>query len=259
MKSRSLIVLFISVISYTVSSNTFDWGKTGHRVTGQIADMYLKKRTKKKIRALLKGKSLAYVSTFADDIKGDPKYKKYSPWHYVNFSFDKKYNQENASPNGDLIKGIQKCILILKDEKASEADKVFYLKMLVHFIGDLHQPLHVGRSEDKGGNLIQVQWFNKGSNLHKVWDSGMIDQYGMSYSELAENITLSIKEDHNVIGGEIIEWATETQSIAKELYKTVSNGQQLAYNYMYTHFDIVQVQLFKGGIRLANILNDIFS
>lgn len=130
----------------SIASNCFsaeyDWGKTGHRATGEIAEMYLSKKAKRKITALLNGQGLALVSTFADDIKSDKQYKKYSPWHYVNFDFGKKYKQEVPSEYGDLIQGIEKCITVLKSETSSNDDKAFYLKLLVHFIGDLHQPLH---------------------------------------------------------------------------------------------------------------------
>ena len=110
---------------------------------------------------LLDGQSIAAVANFGDDIKADKKYAKYSPWHYVNFPADKKYTEVTPSPEGDLIQGIQECERIIKDENSSREDKVFYLKMLIHLVGDLHQPMHVGRLEDKGGNDIELKWFGK--------------------------------------------------------------------------------------------------
>ncbi len=259
MNIRNVFMLVVLLISSSVFSNTYNWGKTGHRATGQIAEAHLTKKAKRSIALLLNGQSLALVSTFADEIKSDKHYKEYSPWHYVNFSFGKKYGEEAPSEFGDLVQGIEKCITILKDDKSSIDDKQFYLKMLVHFIGDLHQPLHVGRGEDKGGNDIQVQWFRDGSNLHRVWDSNMIDYYGMSYTELSFNKDKLSKNQISAIeSGNILDWVHESQALAKKVYASANTGEKLGYTYMYYNFPIVRTQLQKGGIRLATILNDIF-
>ncbi|KAA1242818.1 S1/P1 nuclease [Aquimarina sp. RZ0] len=259
MNTRYLLFLMLFCFSFNGFSFGEDWGKTGHRATGEIAESYLTKKAHRNIRALLDGHGLAFVSIYGDEIKSDDQYKKFSPWHYVNFALDKKYGEETPSELGDLIKGIEKCIEVLKSDTSTHEDKVFYLKMLVHFMGDLHQPLHVGRGEDKGGNDIQVRWFKEGSNLHRVWDSDMIDYYGMSYTELSENADeLSSVEIKNIERGDILDWVYESQDIAKDVYASANVGEKLGYKYVYTYFPVVRSQLQKGGIRLAKILNDLF-
>ncbi|MBP2832244.1 S1/P1 nuclease [Aquimarina sp. U1-2] len=259
MKFKKGAVWIIMLISVTGFALDYDWGKTGHRVTGQIAEAHLSGKAKRNLAALLEGQSLAMVSTFADEIKSDKKYKKYHPWHYVNFPFDKKYGETSPSASGDLVQGIDKCIAILKDEQASTYDKQFHLKLLVHFIGDLHQPLHVGRAEDKGGNDIQVRWFKDGSNLHRVWDSDMIDHYGMSYTELSLNrAALTKTEIEDIQKGSVIDWVHESQNLAAQVYQSAAIGEKLGYAYMYRNFTMVRTQLQKGGLRLAKVLNDIF-
>ena len=259
MNNRALLVtLLIFTLSFKIAY-AYDWGKTGHRATAQIAESYLTKKTKKKINKLLDGQGLAIVSTFADDIKSDRDYKSYSPWHYVNFDFDKKYGEEKPNEFGDLVSGINKCVSVLKNESSTDDEKRFYLKMLVHFIGDLHQPLHVGRGEDKGGNDIQVRWFDEGSNLHRVWDSDMIDNYKMSYSELAANADEFSNDELNAVkDGDILDWIYESQSLAMKIYASAEVGEKLGYRYMYDYFPIVREQIQKGGIRLAKVLNEIF-
>ncbi|GAA4274395.1 S1/P1 nuclease [Aquimarina gracilis] len=259
MNIRNTVLIIITLFSLNSFSASFDWGKTGHRVTGEIAEVHLTKKAKRAISSLLDGHGLAFVSTFADEIKSDKNYKGYSPWHYVNFPFDKKYGEDKPSEFGDLVQGINKCIAVLKDTTSTIEDRQFYLKMLVHFIGDLHQPLHVGRGEDKGGNDIQIQWFNEGSNLHRVWDSDMIDYYGMSYTELSLNRDeLSETQIEEIKKGSILDWIHESQGLAKKVYATANVGEKLKYEYMYYNFPIVRKQLQKGGIRLAKVLNDIF-
>ncbi|GAA4276518.1 S1/P1 nuclease [Aquimarina mytili] len=259
MNLRIKSVLVVVLITSFAYSSEYDWGKTGHRATGQIAECYLTKKAKKNIALLLKGKSLAFVSTYADEIKSDERFRPYSPWHYVNFSFEKKYGEEKPSEFGDLVQGINTCIQVLKNEESSNDDKEFHLKMLVHFIGDLHQPLHVGRGEDKGGNDIQVRWFNDGSNLHRVWDSDMLDYNGMSYTELSKNTDrLSKAQTKALEEGTILDWVYESQKLAKKVYASANVGEKLGYKYMYDHFYTVRTQLHKGGIRLAKILNEVF-
>lgn len=254
--------LFTSLlcVSFTILARIPEWGKTGHRTTGQIAENYLSPKAKREVKAILNGHSLAFVSIYADEIKSDDKFKKYGPWHYVNFPFDKKYNEVTPSEKGDLVIGIQKAISALKDSNTTDDEKTFYLKMLVHFVGDLHQPLHVGRSEDKGGNMIQVRWFDEGSNLHKVWDSDMIDYYGMSYSELSKNCdTLTLDQISEIEKGNLLDWVAESQELAQKVYNSATKGEKLGYTYVYNYFPLVRQQLQKGGIRLAKILNDIYS
>ena len=186
MKVSVLFFLMIGQMAWGIAPV---WSKTGHRVIGEVAQEHLDGKTKRAIKKLLDGQRLAAVSNFADEIKADSIYGKFSSWHYVNIPKGKKYGDEAPFRYGDLVTAIAECTRIIKDKASSKVDRIFYLKMLIHFIGDLHQPMHVGRLEDKGGNDIQVQWFNKGSNLHKVWDAHIINDYVMSYTELATKLS----------------------------------------------------------------------
>ncbi len=258
-KSVCILIAFLGVF-LTSNAKSPDWGQTGHRTVGKIAEQYLDKKAKKEIAKILDGQSLALVSTFGDDIKSDKRYKDFSSWHYVNMPFGVKYEDSEKNPGGDLVSGIAKCKAVILDKNASKDDKAFYLKLLVHFIGDLHQPMHVGRAEDKGGNAIQIQWFNNGTNLHSLWDSKMIDSFQMTYTEMAQNADEISKEQIKYLQqGTIADWANETQTFAIKAYASTEVGEKLSYNYMYDNFGIVRSQLQKGGIRLAKVLNDLFS
>lgn len=259
MKIKLLLLIPFFFISKSSSEEAVFWGQNGHRVTGKIAEKHLTRRAKRKIDKLLKGESLAFVSTYADEIKSDRSYSEYYPWHYINMDLDETYATAEKNPQGDLVTGINKCITVLKDENSSDEDKAFFLKLLVHFVGDLHQPMHIGQREDKGGNTIQVQWFGKGTNLHAVWDTKMIEEWNMSYVELANNAQdLSKNQIKAIQEGTVVEWVDEVHEITKELYKSVKVGENLRYRYSYDHLGTVRRQLQVGGIRLAKILNDIF-
>ncbi|MDT0676730.1 S1/P1 nuclease [Autumnicola musiva] len=258
---KPFLVLFLSVVFInTALANNDDWGKTGHRATAEIAESYLTKKAKRNIRDLLNGRSLAFVANYADDIKSDPEFRQYGPWHYVNIDpEDEEYKPEEANPQGDLVQAIRKCISVLEDGGAAKEEKQFYLKMLVHFMGDLHQPFHAGRSEDKGGNDIKVKWFGDDSNIHRVWDSEMIDSFQMSYTELAENTkNISKEEMEKIKSGSLLDWVYESRDLAGELYASVDNEDNLGYECMYDRFPLVLEQLHKGGLRLAKVLNGLF-
>ena len=119
--------------------------------------------------------------------------------------------------------------------------------------------MHVGRSEDRGGNNIKVLWFGKKSNLHRVWDSEMINGYQMSYSELADNLPIyTTAEQNDIVNTTVLDWMHESQSHAKQIYGSVEQDERLSYAYQQKHFPLVRDRLYKGGLRLAKLLNDIF-
>ncbi|WP_116769900.1 S1/P1 nuclease [Maribacter litoralis] len=253
-------ILFLLVLATNITfANDMFWSKTGHRVVGEVAEQHLTKKAKKAINDLLGGESLAAVANFGDEIKSDRTYRKFSAWHYVNIPFGKTYDEIEKSEYGDLVQGVNTCIEVIKDKNSSKEDKAFYLKFLVHLIGDLHQPMHVGRAEDKGGNDIQLQWFGNGTNLHRVWDSNMIDENGMSFTELATEYPKMSKEQVKFLqSGTLLDWVEESHMLAEKVYASVEVGEKLSYRYSYDWWHTVEDQLQKGGVRLAAVLNDTF-
>ena len=252
-----VILLFFLPINTNASEDY--WSATGHRVVGEIANNYLNGKAKRAIKKLLKRESLAFTSTFADEIKSDKRYNKFYTWHYINMPMDSNYEDSKKNPEGDLVTGINYCKKILKDDKSTDDDKAFYLKLLIHFIGDLHQPMHVGLEEDRGGNDFKVQWFNKDTNLHRVWDREMIEDYDMSYSEIAENADFLSKTQIKYIQkGSIIDWVNETHALTRQVYYNVKPDENLRYRYSYDNFKTVRSQLQIAGIRLAKVLNELF-
>lgn len=255
---KIIIIVLVSLFSNGLMAAE-DWGKIGHRAVGEIAEKYLNKKTEKEISKLLNGHSLAFVANYGDDIKSDRKYDSYGPSHYVNFPFGEKYEDHPKNEKGDIIQAINTCISVLKNENSTKEDKVFNLKMLVHFMGDLHQPLHIGLADDKGGNDFQVRWFSDGTNLHTVWDYKMIDFYEMSYTELASNTDVLSKQQVEAIKkGSVLDWMYDSRVICENIYQNTEIGEKLGYEYMYKYMDTLRFQLQKGGIRLAEVLNEIF-
>ncbi|AOW21850.1 S1/P1 nuclease [Urechidicola croceus] len=259
MKTK-IIYLLIVLFTFSYQANASKkWGATGHRVVGAIADNHLKPKTKRKLKKLLKRKTLAFVSTYGDEIKSDKRYNEFYTWHYVNFPLDSDYGSSEKNPKGDIISGIEYCKNIIKDKNSSDDDKAFYLKLLIHLVGDLHQPMHIGKAEDRGGNDIKLQWFYEDTNLHRVWDTEMIEEFGMGYQELASNADVLTKQQIKEIQkGTTLDWVNEVRELTKEVYGSYEEGENLRYRYNYRHFNTLRSQLQIGGIRLAKVLNDLF-
>lgn len=249
---RLLVFFIASLLSLT------NWGSTGHRALAEVASFYLTENAKNKINEILDGETIVTVSMYADDIRSDNRYDKYYDWHFINMELDEDYEDAVPSEKGDVFIAINKCLDILESDSLTDSDKSFYLKLLIHFIGDLHQPMHIGRYEDRGGNRVYVKWFGRNSNLHRVWDSEMINGYNMSYSELAKNLSTPENLEIEFERDDLIDWVNETHSYTRKIYNDVSIDDNLGYEYQYQNFQIVRELILKGGMRLASVLNYLF-
>jgi hypothetical protein len=240
------------------------WGLLGHRIVGQIADSYLTKHAKKAIAEILGDESVAMASNWPDFIKSDPSYNYLSSWHYIDFkpglSADsiKAYLIKDSAT--DAYTKLNFLIAQLKNKDLAQDKKVLYLRLLIHIVGDVHQPLHVGRVEDQGGNKIKVMWFGVSYNLHTIWDTQLINFQQLSYTEYATAINHTTKDSRTQLQSQpIADWLVESNAVAEKIYGDIKEpDQKLDYGYNFKYLDTLNNQLLKGGVRLAGILNEIF-
>ncbi|WKK82486.2 S1/P1 nuclease [Marivirga arenosa] len=255
MKIRIISVFILSIFSI---SQALAWGQTGHRVVGEVASFYLKKKASKRVNDILNRQSMAVASVWMDNIKSEDKYDFMKPWHYVTIPNGLTYEETEKNPDGDAIMKIKEIVKNLKAGNLSAQEEQNQLKMLIHLVGDIHQPLHVGTGEDIGGNAVKLKWFGKNSNLHRVWDSEMIDSKAFSYTELAEAVNITTKEEVEALQSATIDdWYKEAMGMRDQVY-ALPEDMYLGYEYMYKNWDGVQEQLMKAGIRLAGLLNEIY-
>ncbi len=237
----------------------FWWGQIGHRVTGWIAEDLLSTQARQAVERVLEGNSLAEVSTWMDEVRSDPSFDYMGPWHYVTIPIGQTYETADKAEGGDVLWALDKVVSKLKKGGLSPEQEAINLKILVHLIGDLHQPLHVGNGTDRGGNDVLLEWFGVQSNLHRVWDSEMINSKQLSFTELADFIDDGL--DESVVeewqSTHWNDWAIESQSLLDQAYDLPKNGR-LSYEYMFKNFDIVQLRLLQAGVRLAGVINDIY-
>jgi hypothetical protein len=238
--------------------NAWSWGQNGHRAVGHIAEKFLKRKAKKKLCRILENQSLSYVSVWMDDIKSDRNYDYAYTWHFVTVPDGETYDVAEKADEGDIIMTIERLISELEAGGLSAKQEQEHVKMLVHLIGDIHQPLHVGTGEDKGGNDVKVTWFNENSNLHRVWDSDMIESKQLSFTELAHSVLITTKEQvRDWQDDSVRDWAIESIALREDVYDIPEN-KRLGYRYMYENWPHVERRIFQAGVRLATILNNIY-
>ncbi|RYY48001.1 MAG: S1/P1 Nuclease [Chitinophagaceae bacterium] len=264
MRIKFVLRSFLILSSIYLPLQTNAWGVLGHRIVGQIADSYINKSTRKAIQGILGNESIAMSSNWADFIKSDTSYKYLGTWHYVNLKAGMTENQVRqylqADTNTDAYTKINWLKGELKRKDIAAAEKQMYLRLLIHFVGDIHQPMHVGRPDDQGGNRVRVLWFNEPKNLHQIWDEALVNFQELSYTEFANAINYTSKKQRNTWQQQpMTSWFWESYQIAEQIYGDVKGTEEkLGYQYNFKYKAILEAQLLKGGVRLAGILNEIF-
>jgi hypothetical protein len=270
---RFLIIAAAAAV--LVPSPALAWGKTGHRVVAAIADSQLSGLSRANIEEILgPGESLDEAANWPDEMRsapGDFWQKTATPWHYVTLN---GAIYDHAPREGDALEALDHFSTVLKDPNASREDKQLALRFVVHLVGDLHQPLHVGKCCDKGGNDVKVTWFGKPTNLHAVWDSQLVDDEQLSFTELAAKLKRHISNADVIKWWDVDprDWTSESAEIRDTLYppparpkkgQKVKKGQpllpDLSYGYVFKFTPVMERRLSQGGVRLAAYLNALFA
>jgi hypothetical protein len=260
--NRLLRTLFLAV-ALLLSHYAFCWRTLGHRVIAEIAQQHLSKKAKKGIRELIGKESLAWWANWPDFIKSDSTWNYASKWHYVDLPGHMPKDSFIADlkklPPKNLYTQIPDMIAQLKNRSLPIEQRKIALYFLIHFVGDLHQPLHVGRDEDQGGNKITVYWFGEKTNLHSLWDSQLIDYQQFSYSEYSRLLDIASEDDvKNWQSSSPDDWFYESHVLSDSIYDNTPAESKLSYRYNFQFQRILNQQLLKGGVRLAKLLNEAF-
>lgn len=277
-----MIIVLLEVIP-----TTHGWGKDGHYTICKIAESYLTEYALTAVKALLPDHAegdLAAVCSWADQVRWH--YRWSSPLHFVDtpdFRCNYNYCRDCHDTVGRKDRCVTGAIYNYTMQLMSERDDLGLSKMkynltealmfLSHFIGDVHQPLHVGFLGDEGGNTITVRWYRRKTNLHHVWDTMMIESalktfYNKDLTALIQAIennitdsfinTSSLKNCNDTVCPD--PYASESINLAcKYAYRNATPGTTLGDDYFYSRWPVVETRLAQGGVRLAALLNTIFS
>jgi hypothetical protein len=280
---------------FLFTTKLFSWGFYGHRIVGQIASDELTTETRTKVLNYLP-RGLANESLWADQVRSTPEWSHSEPWHFINIRDGYNYQSSRKNANGDAYTAINAMIAQFKNEKATFQEKQIALRFIIHLVGDLHQPLHVGRPQDFGGNRVKILFQGEELNLHQFWDSKVIimpkGSNAFSYAQelRAQSIMypgLNIQDDvdlEEVINENLnyrpfiydyqlslnYDYFENWQSLSNlevvnSFYEKNSGGSNnsnnitiLSEKYLQRHLFYVNQRLLLSGIRLAKILESLF-
>lgn len=256
---KKYLFLPLAIIVVTLIS----WGGVGHKTVATIAENHLTPKSKEMVKVLLGNESLSDVASWADEVLRQPEYKSTALEHYANVSLGLNYqafsdNIKNQ-PQDNVYKALLKNEEVLKAQSSTKEQKIAALKFIVHFVGDLHQPMHVSRAEDKGGNTIQVQFDGQGTNLHSLWDSKLIGKEGKSFEQMSIDYDKATpKQVKQWQSEDMMKWLFESYQISSKIYTEVEQNNKLDDSYYKKYIPVVQQRIQMAGIRLAGLLNNVF-
>jgi len=249
----------------TMAPHAFGWGKEGHRVIAHLAMQHLNPKAANGVSQLLApGETLDSIASWADEVRNQR--RETSTWHYINIPL--------AAPQGDwkpfcpqtgcVLGVIPEMIARIKDTSLTTAQRGEALKFLVHFVGDMHQPLHVGDNGDRGGNDVQVVFANRPSNLHSVWDTPLLvtaEERNPAWKAKLEK-KAGFWERRRLAKGKLADWAWQAKAASRDsAYGPLPAARPAVLNddYLAGATPVIELQVRRGGVRLARILNEAFS
>lgn len=244
------------------AQSTWAWGPQGHMIVAQVADNNLSAPAKKAVAKILSNSTLSDVANWADQIKSNPEWVHTKGWHFLDLDDNEDYAHVQHAPEGDVVTAITEMVATLKNNSSTPEEKSNALKFIVHFMGDIHQPLHVGRPEDRGGNDTKVVFEGRKTNLHTLWDSLMIMKSPMDFLAYAKFLeqTQPFVAPYDLPEIAFSTIISEDMAARKAVYdfKDVASPVILDAGYYNKNATLMNHQMLSGGKRLAALLNSIF-
>lgn len=251
--------------------SAFGWGSVGHRTTGYVAEKHLLPSVRTQIKEWLGSQDLGDVANWADTLKKDASWAHSSWYHFEKIEDGQTFLQSlKTMPNDQLEKGgtvsaILRAEQVFLNSRSTKLEKANALKFIVHFVGDIHQPLHTGRPADNGGNKVNVVWDGEDTNLHAIWDVHVI-QYGHHdlFAEADEDYWPEEQYAHQLIqrfGREAVDkaalqdpdsWVRESMALRAAAYRYV-NESEAAYTRRF--LDTIDRRVYLAGVRIAGMIN----
>jgi hypothetical protein len=260
MEKKIIRAAIICILSFTPSLASA-WGALGHRIIGEMSETLLTDKAKERINAVLNNASIAMVANWGDEVRSDSRYDYTADWHYTNLDAGLSRTAfDTIAIKQDNGKNIYSVAALTNHLRETPADTAM-LKMLIHLVGDMHCPLHLGHASDRGANSIQIRWFRNETNLHSLWDSGLIDSQKLSYTEYATHLlrthTLAAPAFDGYLNT-ILDWAWNIYNDAQTVYLSVNQTTQ-PYVYLYLYKSLWEKDLVHAAEHLAILLNYIYN
>jgi hypothetical protein len=259
-------LLLVAVLAVAAAAQAVAFSADGHRIVAELAERRLSGDARAAVNGLLAGTaedSLADVATWPDDVRELPDYNWSARLHYVNFPRDAgcRYRARRDCPDGGCVIGaIERYARTLGDRRRAVAERREALKFLVHFVGDIHQPLHAGYADDRGGNLFQIYYLGRGSNLHSLWDGGILRQSRLDWRAYADRLDVRRAEGDSRWSTRAPQrWAEASCRLLGEAQVYPRRPGKLPAGYAEKQLPVVESQIVRAGARLAALLNAVLA
>ena len=243
MKALTLFIL----ASLYIPLSLLAWGAQGHKIVDQIAYSTLNKSVRDSVQLYLGKTKFEDAGNWMDQIRSDHDFDYMKPWHYINIAEGVAYDP-NATDN--IVSALDSAISRLQRRNLQSKEKTATdIKIVMHLIGDLHQPLHVGYATDRGGNTVEVGFFGTTSNLHRVWDSELIDHLHITADSCRASGSVQQRVD-------VLEWMESSHKLMDNVYGF--KNATIDEVYAQKNKSVIESQLNQAGARLSVILNKAF-
>lgn len=234
------------------SSVSVAYGPQGHLIAGGVAEELLCERAAATVSDLADGDGLGEIGLWADEIRSLGAYDHAAPWHYMNIADGERLVDFDHPPEGDVLWAIGYFSERLADGTLSRRERFEALAFLVHFVVDIHQPLHVGLAADRGGNAIELRYDGEETNLHRLWDTHVIEWTGLSVREYARSLAGEGADDVSL---DPTAWAAESRALRSSVYAYGSRRREPPESYLDAAAGITRERLRLAALRLAGTLN----
>jgi hypothetical protein len=238
------------------------WGALGHRLVAAIAWEHLTPAARQAATALLAGEPLGEAAVWADRIRNER--REGSPWHYVNIPVGARAWDSAAWCRGGncVVGAVKRFRGVVGDPGAPGRERTEALKYLIHFVADMHQPLHVGDRGDRGGNDMKVTWRGKATNLHAVWDGDLLAAWSVSEGRYLQSLRRRIArmtpaERGQMASGSVEGWAMDGATFSRDIVYQVPAGGEIPPEYLRAAGPVLDLVLIQAGLRLARVLNEV--
>lgn len=253
--ARALLAgLFLHLATPT---SALAWGQLGHRLVARLAEERLSGDARRVVRRLLAGGTLAGNSIWADTILS--RRRESAPWHYINIPLDRSAAdwKQFCPPAGCILEALERYLAVLSDRNRPDPDRAEALRFIIHFVGDLHMPLHVGDRGDRGGNDLPVTWNGRSTNLHRVWDTELTNSDELDYNRWFGRIRAGSRKLNRgqAERGSVVDWAAESHALSRDFAYALPAPPELAGAYSAENLPRAENRIALAGIRLAALLN----
>lgn len=266
--------ILFSVFCLCSISKAYSWGDVGHQTVGEIAERVLTPKAKQSIQNILGPDKLAIVSTWPDSIKDDPEFNSFKAFHFI----------DSAAPK-DLLTLMNKYPTMIKNPLEERSVKLIALKYIIHVVGDIHQPLHAGIKDDRGGNSCMINWDNQILNLHSVWDGKIVAldisklkqkhsplkfySYMTYADDILKLIPMTDADKAKIQSNQIDSWIKESEEAENYVYPNqdtdsyckgvATNPPRITQQYKDKAIEVTRMRILYAGLRLGSFLNEMFA